>query len=84
MRYSRLCRRPTVEVRVFGALWEHLGPKSVMDLDGCVATVADLLASLKVDPSEVGIVTVDGRQSTFDKLVPAGCRVCIFPFMFGG
>lgn len=73
-----------VEVRVFGALWEHLEPKLVLDLAGCVTTVADLLARLEVDPSEVGIVTVDGRQSNFDKLVPAGCRVCIFPFVFGG
>ena len=31
-----------------------------------------------------GIVTVDGRQSTHDTIVPADGRVFIFPPMFGG
>ena len=73
-----------VEVRVFGALWEHLEPRLELDLDGCVITVADLLARLDVDGSEVGIVTVDGRQSSVDEIIPADGRVCIFPPMFGG
>lgn len=73
-----------VEVRIFGPLWEHLEPRVELDLEGCIITVADLLARLDVDASEVGIVTVDGRQSNFDKFVPASCRVCIFPFMSGG
>ncbi|NIO69384.1 MAG: hypothetical protein GTN71_10200 [Anaerolineae bacterium] len=55
-----------------------------LDLEGCDVSVADLLARLGIDPSEVGIVTVDRRQSDFDELVPANCRVCIFPLMFGG
>jgi hypothetical protein len=73
-----------VEVRVFGPLWEHLEPRLQLDLEGCDISVTDLLARLGIDPSEVGIVTVDGRQSNFDELVPASCRVCIFPLMFGG
>ena len=73
-----------VEVRVFGALWEHLEPRLELDLEGCEVSVADVLARLDIDASEVGIVTVDRRQSNFDELVPANCRVCIFPLMFGG
>ena len=73
-----------VEVRVFGALWEHLEPRLELDLEGCEVSVADLLARLDIDARQVGIVTVDGRQSNFDELVPASCRVCIFPLMFGG
>jgi len=73
-----------VEVRVFGALWEHLEPRLELDLEGCDISVADLLARLGIDPSEVGIVTVDGRQSDPDEIVPADSRVCIFPPMFGG
>jgi molybdopterin converting factor small subunit len=73
-----------VEVRVFGALWEHLEPRLELDLEGCEVSVADLLARLSINPSEVGIVTVDRRQSNFDEPVPASCRVCIFPLMFGG
>ena len=73
-----------VEIRIFGPLWEHLEPRLELDLEGCDISVADLLARLGLDPSEVGIVTVDRRQSRLDELVPSGCRVCIFPLMSGG
>jgi hypothetical protein len=73
-----------VEVHVFGVLWEHLEPRSELDLENCDVSVADLLTRLHIDVSEVGIVTVDGRQSNFDELVPASCRVCVFPPISGG
>ena len=72
-----------VEIRVFGALWEHVESRLELDL-GCEVTVADLIARIGIDPAEVGIVTVDRRQSRLDDLVPASCRVCIFPLMSGG
>jgi sulfur carrier protein ThiS len=73
-----------VEVRIVGALWEHLEPSLELDLEGRDVAVADLLARLGIDPAEVGIVTVDGRQSNHDKIIPADGRVYIFPPMFGG
>jgi molybdopterin converting factor small subunit len=73
-----------VEVRIFGTLWEHLAPRLELDLEGRDVRVADLIAHLDIDPSEVGIVTVDRRQSNLDEIVPADSRVCIFPPMFGG
>ena len=73
-----------VEVRIFGAPWKHLAPRLELDLGGRDVRVADLLAHLDINPSEVGIVTVDRRQSDLDEIVPADSRVCIFPPMFGG
>jgi molybdopterin converting factor small subunit len=73
-----------VEVRVFGALWKHLAPRLELDLEGREVSVADLIAQLDIDPSEVGIVTVDRRQSNLGEILPADSRVCIFPPMFGG
>ena len=73
-----------VEVRVFGGQWKHLAPRLGLDLEGRDVRVADLLAHLNIDPSEVGIVTVDRRQSGLDEIVPADSRVSIFPPMFGG
>jgi molybdopterin converting factor small subunit len=73
-----------VEVRVFGALWKHLTPRLELDLEGRDVRVADLIAHLDINSSEVGIVTVDRRQSNLDEIVPADSRVCIFPPMFGG
>lgn len=73
-----------IEVRIFGALWKHLAPRLELDLEGRDIRVADLIAYLDINPSEVGIVTVDGRQSKPDEIVPVDSRVCIFPPMLGG
>ncbi len=70
-----------VEVRIFGTSQK---PSLQLDLGECEVSVADLLTRLDIDPAVVWIVTVDGRQSDFDQLVPASCRVCIFPPMSGG
>ena len=73
-----------VELRVVGDLWEHVEPRQKLDLEGRDLTVADLLARLGIDPAEVGIVTVNGRQCKHDVIIPADGRVFIFPPMFGG
>ena len=73
-----------IELRIVGDLWEHVQPRQELSLEGDNVTVADLLARLGIDPAEVGIVTVDGRQSKHDQIIPAGGRVFIFPPMFGG
>jgi sulfur carrier protein ThiS len=73
-----------LEVRIVGSLWEHLEPKVALDLEGRDITVADLIARLGIDQAEVGIVTVDGRQSRMDGIVQPNSRVFIFPPMFGG
>jgi molybdopterin converting factor small subunit len=73
-----------VHVRVFGPLWEHVKPSQELDLEGRQVTVADLLTRLGIDPAEVGIVTVNRRQSRLDEIVPADGRVFIFPPMSGG
>jgi sulfur carrier protein ThiS len=73
-----------VEVRVYGPLWGHLEPNLELDLQGRDVAVADLLARLGIDPAEVGIVTIDGRQSRLGEILPADGRVCIFPPMSGG
>jgi molybdopterin converting factor small subunit len=73
-----------VEVRIFGPLWEHLEPSIELDLQGRDIAVADLLARLGILPAEVGIVTVNRRQSHMDEIIPADSRVCVFPPMSGG
>jgi molybdopterin converting factor small subunit len=73
-----------VEVRIFGAPRKHLAPRLELALEGHDVRVADVIAHLDINPSEVGIVTVDRRQSDLDEIVPADSRVCIFPPMFGG
>ncbi|MDI7274496.1 MAG: MoaD/ThiS family protein [Anaerolineae bacterium] len=73
-----------VEVHIFGALWPVSGPDLTLDLGGREVRVRELIASLGIDPEQVGIVTIDGRQCRDDAIVPATCRLCIFPPLSGG
>ena len=73
-----------VQVKVFGMLSEHLEPSLELDLEGREVDVAGLLDALGIDPAEVGIVTVNRRQSRMDEIVPVDGRVCVFPPMSGG
>jgi molybdopterin converting factor small subunit len=81
---SRTSSHSMAEVRIFGPLWGHLEPSQELDLEGREVAVVDLIARLGIDPAEVGIVTVDGRQSNPDEIIPPDGRVCIFPPMSGG
>ena len=72
-----------VYVRALGPQWEHLSSGRELEVEGEVG-VLELLAALGIDPADVGIVTVDGRQSRLDGTVPAAGRVYIFPPMMGG
>jgi sulfur carrier protein ThiS len=73
-----------IEVHVFGGFWAHLPRSLELDPAGGDIRVAELLDRLRIDPTEVGIVTVNGRQSKLDAVVPGGGRVYIFPPMSGG
>jgi molybdopterin converting factor small subunit len=71
-------------IRIFGPLWEHLEPELELNFEGREIRVAELLAHLRIDPAEVGIVTVDRRPSDLSEPIPANSRVCVFPLMSGG
>ena len=73
-----------VEVHIFGALWPIDQRDRHLDLGGREVHVYDLIASLGIDPEQVGIVTIDGRQCQHDSIVPETCRLCIFPPLSGG
>ena len=73
-----------VQVHVFGALWPTVKREQEIDLSGRVVRVRELIACLGIDPEEVGIVTIDGRQCRLEDVVPPACRLCIFPPLSGG
>ncbi|MBN1136348.1 MAG: MoaD/ThiS family protein [Anaerolineae bacterium] len=73
-----------IQVKVFSPVWEHPGSSLDLDLEGRPVSVVNLLQRLEIDPAEVGIVTVDGRQSRLGDVISEDSRVCIFPPMFGG
>jgi sulfur carrier protein ThiS len=73
-----------VDIRIYGALWDHLEPRLTVDLEGDEVSAADLLVRLAIDPDEVGIVTVNGRQVPLTERIPPEARVCIFSPLSGG
>lgn len=73
-----------VRVQIFGALWPAVEPEQDVDLGGRQVRVGDLIARLGIDPQEVGIVTIDGRQCRLEDVTPPVCRLCVFPPLSGG
>ncbi len=51
---------------------------------GAGATVRDLLASLAIRPSEVGLVVVNGRAADPDRQLREGDRILVWPLVVGG
>ncbi len=47
-------------------------------------TIAQVAELLQLDPEEVGLIVLDGRQSEWEDPVPANCRLCFFPPVSGG
>ncbi len=73
-----------VEVHIFLPLWPADMRDQELDLGGRQVRVHELIASLGLNPDEVGIVTIDGRQCEDDAVVPQTCRLCIFGLLSGG
>ncbi len=72
-----------VDVELFGQLAPGLQRRQALNLESptLVIEVADLLG---VNPKEVGLITIDGVQSSMQDEVPLTCRLCFFPPMSGG
>lgn len=51
---------------------------------GAGATVRDLLASLAIRPSEVGLVVLNGRAADSDRQLREGDRILVWPLVVGG
>ena len=72
-----------VDIELFGLLAEELERRHSLILESQVS-VSEVAALIGVVPEEVGLVTIDGVQSTMQDTVPLNCRLCFFPPMSGG
>lgn len=73
----------TIEFEAFGALLPPGRRLQFLNVrDGM--TVREVVESQGIDPDDIGLVTIDGRQNDLDSMVRAGCRLCVFPPMSGG
>lgn len=72
-----------VEIELFGRLLPGTPRKRMMTLEAPV-TVGEVLFQLRLDPEEVGLISINGVQSELEDLVPQECRLCFFPPLSGG
>jgi len=73
----------SVDVELFGQLASDMQRRQNLDLKYPVP-VSDVADLLGISPQEVGLVTIDGIQSSMQDEVPLTCRLCFFPPMSGG
>ena len=72
-----------VDVELFGQLAPDVQRRETLHMESLIPVV-EVANLLGVNPEEVGLVTIDGVQSSMQDMVPLTCRLCFFPPMSGG
>ena len=72
-----------VDVELFGQLLPGVQRRQTLSLERSL-TVQDVAILLGLDPTEVGLVVINGVQSGMQDRVPPDCRLCFFPPVSGG
>ena len=72
-----------VDVELFGQLADGELRRQNLTLESPIP-ISEVAILLGVNPDEVGLVTIDGVQSSMQDKVPLTCRLCFFPPMSGG
>jgi len=72
-----------VDVELFGQLLPGVQRRQTLSLERSL-TVRDVAILLGLDPTEVGLIVIDGVQSEMDDCVRPDCRLCFFPPVSGG
>ena len=70
----------TVEVRLFAYFRDGRGRRLYLQ----EKTIRSILESLKIEPEEVSIVLINGRDGLLDTLLKEGDVVSLFPPVGGG
>lgn len=72
-----------IDVELFGQLASNVQRRQTINLES-PASVLEVAVRLGINPKEVGLITIDGVQSSMQDQVPLTCRLCFFPPMSGG
>ena len=47
-------------------------------------TAREVAMTIGLNPNDIGLITIDGVQSSLDDPVQSGSRLCFFPYITGG
>ena len=72
-----------IDVEVFGQLLPDQPRRRSMDVEE-PKTARELSESIGLHAEEIGLVMIDGVQSSLDAQVKSGSRLCFFPYVTGG
>jgi hypothetical protein len=72
-----------IDIEVFGQLLPGQPRRQTLEIQ-VSKTARELAGSIGLDPAEIGLVTINGVQSSLDEWVHPGSRLCFFPYITGG
>ena len=72
-----------VDVELFGQLLAGQPRRRSIEIPAS-APVRDLVKKIGLDPDQIGLIMIDGVQSSLDDTVQPDSRLCFFPFVDGG
>lgn len=72
-----------IEVELFGGLAPDQPRKQQLQPGGPVSA-EDIAILLDLSAAFIGLITINGVQSELETSVPAGGRICFFPYLAGG
>jgi molybdopterin converting factor small subunit len=73
----------SIDIELFGQLLPDQPRRRDFQIQKPTA-VREIARAIGLDPSEIGMIAIDGVQSELDDVVSPGSRLCFFPYVSGG
>ena len=72
-----------IDIEIFGQLLPGQPRRQSVEISE-PKTARALSETIGLDPSEIGLITINGVQSSLDETVMPESRLCFFPYITGG
>lgn len=72
-----------IDIEIFGQLLPGQPRRYTVEIKE-PQTARELSESIGLDKAEIGLVTINGVQSSLDEQVNPDSRLCFFPYITGG
>ena len=72
-----------LDIEIFGQLLPGQPRRQTKEIGGSTPA-RDVAMAIGLDLTDIGLVTIDGKQSGLDDFVKPDSRLCFFPYVTGG
>jgi hypothetical protein len=72
-----------VDIEVFGQLLPGKPRRQTMEIQK-PETAREIAMTIGLSPDDIGLITINGVQSSLDDAVQSDSRLCFFPYITGG